>query len=47
MLLKIVSSIRYLTRQGLPLRDGSEEDGNFLQLLQLNGEDDAGLLKWM
>jgi len=48
MLLKIVSSIRYLARQGLPLRgDGSEEDGNFLQLLQLKGEDDAGLLEWM
>lgn len=46
--MKIISSIRYLARQGLPLRgDGSEEDGNFLQLLQLKGEDDAKLLEWM
>ena len=41
MFLKILSSIRYLARQGLPLRgDGDEQDGNFLQLLKLKGEDD-------
>ena len=38
--LKILSSIRYLARQGLPLRgDGSDKDSNFYQLLLLRGED--------
>ena len=33
MFLKILSSIRYLARQGLPLRgDSDEQNGNFLQL---------------
>lgn len=48
MLLKIMSSIRYLAQQGLALRgDGDEEDGNFLQLLKLKGEDDPGMLEWL
>ena len=48
MLLKIMSSIRYLTRQGLALRgDGDEDDGNFLQLLKLKGEDDPAMLEWL
>ena len=38
--LKILSSIRYLARQGLPLRgDGSDKDSNFYQLMLLRGED--------
>lgn len=45
MWLKIISSIRYLARQGLaPRGNGDEEDGNFFQLLKLKGEDDPGLL---
>ena len=48
MLLKILSSIRYLARQGLPLRgDGDEQDGNFLQLLKLRGEDDSKMIDWL
>ena len=48
MLLKILSSIRYLARQGLALRgDGDEDDGNFLQLLKLKGEDDSAMLEWL
>lgn len=39
-LLKVLSSIRFLARQGLPLRgDGDETDSNFQQLLLLRGED--------
>ena len=39
-LLKVLSSIRFLARQGLPLRgDGDETDSNFHQLLLLRGED--------
>ena len=38
--LKILSSIRYLARQGLPLQgDGSDKDSNFHRLLLLHGED--------
>ena len=48
MLLKIVSSIRYLSRQGMALRgDGNDEDSNFVQLLRLKGEDDPDLLEWL
>ena len=48
MLLKIISSIRYLARQGLPFRgDGDEADANFLQLLKLKGEDDPEILQWL
>ena len=48
MFLKILSSIRYLARQGLPLRgDGDEQDGNFLQLLKVKGEDDPMMVDWL
>ena len=53
----ILSSIRYLGRQGLALRghyktgDDSQTrgkfDSNFLQLLQMRAEDNPHLLKWM
>ena len=47
MFLKILSSIRYLARQGLALRgDGDEQDGNFLQLLKLKG-DDPVMIDWL
>ena len=39
-LLKVLSSVRFLARQGLPLRgDGSETNSNLHQLLVLRGED--------
>ena len=42
-LLKVLSSIRFLTRQGLPLHgDGDETDSNLHQLLVLRGEDYPG-----
>ena len=48
MFLKIISSIRFLSRQGMALRgDRNDEDSNFLQLLQLKAEDDPGLLEWL
>ena len=53
MLLKILSSIRYLARQSLPLRgnwkeeEKSEYDSNFFQLLKLHCEDDPKLAEWM
>ena len=34
-LLKIISNIRFLAHQGLPLRgDGDEDDSNFVQLMK-------------
>ena len=48
MLLKILSSIKYLARQGLDLRgDGDEADSNFLQLLQLKAEEDPVVIEWL
>lgn len=48
MLLKILSSIKYLARQGLALRgDGDEADSNFLQLLQLKAEEDPAVIEWL
>lgn len=40
-LLKILSNLRFLGRQGIALRGaGSESDSNLIQLLQLRGNDD-------
>lgn len=48
MLMKVLSCIRFLARQGLALiRDGDESDGNFLQLLKLQGQDDDMMLDWL
>ena len=56
MLQVILSTIRYLGRQGLALRGrykvddlgrSGELDSNFLQLLKTRGEDKPKLLKWM
>ncbi len=49
MLIKIISSIRFLARQGLPLRgDGSEElDSNFYQMLKLKSEEDPRVNDWL
>ena len=46
--IKILSSLRYLARQGLPLRgSGDDRDGNFYQLLQLIGDGDSRMDDWM
>ena len=48
ILIKIISNIRFLARQGLALRgDGSESDSNFLQLLKLRGEQDSSISDWL
>ena len=40
-LLKVISSLRFLGRQGCAIRGhGDEIDGNFHQLMKLRGEDD-------
>ena len=47
MLLKTISSLRFLLRQGLPIRGHKEEEGNLFQLLSLRIEDDPQLAKWL
>ena len=45
--LKILSNIRFLGRQGLPLRGaGNGSNSNFVQLFKLRAEDDPRLLDW-
>ena len=46
--LKLISSIKFLARQGLPIRgDGDESNSNYMQLLKLRGEDDARIFEWL
>ena len=46
MLLKILSCVKFLARQGLAFRgDEDESDGNFLQLLQLQTDD--ATMEWL
>ena len=47
-LYQIVSSIKFLCRQGLALRGHQDDtDGNMKQLLQMKAEDDAILAEWL
>ena len=47
-LLKIISNLKFLARQELPVRgDGDETDSNFIQLLKLRGQDDPLLKCWL
>ncbi len=45
-LFEIMSSIKYLCRQGLALR-GDNEDGNLTQLLLMKAESDPNLKQWL
>ena len=48
MLRIILSSVRFLARQGLALRGNtSDESANLIQLLHLRGEDKPELLRWI
>ena len=47
-LYQILSSIKFLGRQGLAIRgDGDESDGNLKQLLQMKAEEDPNLAEWL
>lgn len=46
-LLKIIESIRFLAVQGLALRGHTEDNSNFIQLLQLRSLDNPLLKSWM
>ena len=48
MLLRVLSSIRFLAREALPLRGHNDDsDGNFIQLLKLQDKEDSDLLEWL
>lgn len=48
MLLKIISSLRFLAQQSLALGgDGTEDDGNFMQLLKLDSAEDPAITEWL
>ena len=46
-LLKIVSSLQFLAKQGLAIRGKESTDGNFKALLQLRASDDKNLESWI
>jgi len=47
-LLKILSNLQFLARQGIAIcGDGDEADSNFIQLLKLRGRDDPRIEIWM
>ena len=53
VLLKIIGNVRFLARQGIPLRGNwkedkkCEEDSNFYQLFKLRIEDDHQIAEWL
>lgn len=47
MLRILLSSFRYLARQGLALHGGDDAESNLIQLLQHRAEDDPKLKQWL
>lgn len=47
MLLKQLHSLRYLLRQGLPIRGHEESEGNLIQLLEMQSTDCPKLAQWI
>ena len=43
----LLTSLRYLARQGIAIRGHIEEEGNLLQLLSCRAEDVPGLQAWL
>lgn len=46
-LMKIMSCVQFLGRQGLALRGNESEEGNLAQLLRLRSDDDSMLFEWL
>ena len=47
-LIKLILCLRYLARQGLPLRENrNDQDSNFKQLLKCRAEDDPVFSEWL
>ena len=47
MLLKKLSSLKYLTCQGLAIRGHIDKEGNLFQFLKLRADDDPELQRWL
>ena len=47
VLIKVISSLKYLAGQGLAIQGRNSDDGNFNELLNLWAEDIAGLHSWL
>ena len=48
LFLQILSSLKFLARQGLPLKgDKDEKDGNFIQVLKLKSEYNSAISDWL
>ena len=47
MLAIILSSVRYLARQGLALRKADDLESNLIKLLELRAEDNAQITNWL
>ena len=47
MVLRQISSLKFLLRQGLAIRGHQELEGNLLQLLKLRSEDFLDLKRWI
>ena len=46
--LMIMSNLKFLARQGIPLRgDGGDADSNFMQLMKMCARDDPHLAEWL
>ena len=47
-LLKILANLKFLARQGIPLRGcGDDADSNFMQLMKMRARDDQHLAEWL
>ena len=46
-LMKIMSCVQFLGRQGLALRGNESEEGNLFQLLKLRSDDASVLFEWL
>ncbi len=47
MFLRVLRDIRYLARQGMSFRSNRDDDGNFIQLLHLQGVENPDIETWM
>lgn len=45
--MKVICSVRYLARQGLPLRGKDDKESNFQQLLKLRAMNDPIFSEWL
>ena len=47
MLMKLLTTLKFLARQGMAIRGHIEKEGNIVQLLRCMAEDVSGLEAWL